>query len=185
MDRFATSMTLSCRRREYRVHRRCTAPFASDRDYVVQTPLTCPNANWEFATPQDQATNESAPPIVGSAIIVNTGAVPLAYTAQSFWSFPAHYVPGQEYEAPPMGGLLYGVLNSGDRADITSVYFGGIVAILGSTDAFSSTANNYVSDEGTIPWPTGVPGSNGNTVMNVAEISVRDPSSCGSASQAW
>jgi hypothetical protein len=159
------------------------AGFAFLIDGVVQTPLACPNANWEFAAPQQG--NESAPPIVGSALIVNTGAVPLAYTAQTYWTFPGHYVPGEEYEAPPMGSGLYGVLEPGDRVDIASVYFGGVVAILGSAEPFSATAGHYVSDEGTIPWPTGVSGSNGSTVMNVAEISVRDPPSCGPTSQAW
>jgi hypothetical protein len=68
--------------------------------------------------------------------------------------------------------------------DITSVYFGGVVAILGSAEPFSN-ANRYVSDEGTIPWPKGVSGSEGATTMNVAEISVPYPSGCGIASSAW
>jgi hypothetical protein len=62
-------------------------------------------------------------------------------------------------------------LNPGQRVDITSAWAGGITAVLGASEPFSNMSHD-VSDEGTIPWPAGVAGSNGATTMNVAEINL-------------
>jgi hypothetical protein len=139
--------------------------------------MTCPAENWEFAPPQGQmgavcdAPGPAAPPCAGvtSAIIENTGQFPLAYTAESTWS-GAGYPPGIAFGGP---NELAGVLDLGGQADITSVYVGGIVAVLGSRAPFSYLdASKYVGDEGTIPWPNGVTGSEGSSTMYVAEIEV-------------
>ena len=84
-------------------------------------------------------------------------------------------------------GQLVGTLEPGEQVDITSVYDasgGGIVAIVGSADPFSSPdAGKYAGDEGTIPWPAGVAGSGGATEMRVAELEV--VSSCKKADVVW
>jgi hypothetical protein len=51
------------------------------------------------------------------------------------------------------------------------VFLGGITAVLGSSEPFSNMSH-YASDEGTIPWPSGVGGSGGATQMYVAEINI-------------
>jgi hypothetical protein len=72
----------------------------------------------------------------------------------------------------------------GASVDITSVYVGGIVAVLGSSHPFvDPDAGKYVADGAQIPWPAGVTGSGGATQMYVAEIEIRD--SCGTPSVAW
>jgi len=117
---------------------------------------------------------------VTSAVLVNTGQLPMAYIAASLWNGTG-YVPGVLTGDPSQ---LVGVLNAGAQVDITSVYNGGIVAVLGSADPFSSpAAAKYESDEGTIPWPAGVAGSGGATQMQVAEIEMR--TSCGVANVVW
>jgi hypothetical protein len=68
---------------------------------------------------------------------------------------------------------LAGVMNPGASVNITSVFSGGVTALLGSAAPFSSpNSGKYVFDEGTIPWPKGVPGSGGAATMNVAQIDV-------------
>ncbi len=70
---------------------------------------------------------------------------------------------------------------------------GGTIVSRGSgAEPFSNdAASHYVSDEGTIPWPSGVSGSEGATTMNIAEISEPAPyesgdgSYCTTASQAF
>jgi hypothetical protein len=109
----------------------------------------------------------------------------MPYLAQSLWDLGSHYVPGvstgNSYQ-------LAGVLDPGAQLDITSVYTGGVVAILGSAKPFSSpNEGKYVSDEGTIPWPRGVSGNGGAGTMYVAEIEVptAPQSSCKAVSQYW
>jgi hypothetical protein len=92
------------------------------------------------------------------------------------------------YVVPQLGrtpGRLVGVLDVGAQVDISSVYYpGGITALLGSSAPFSSPdAGKYLSDEGSIPWPAGVAGSQGSSTMWLAEIEVRD--SCGIATTVW
>jgi hypothetical protein len=61
---------------------------------------------------------------------------------------------------------------------------GDLTALLGSSLPFSSPdAGKYATDEGTIPWPNGVSGSDGATVMNVAQIDV--DTACGVYSNLW
>jgi hypothetical protein len=123
------------------------------------------------------------PPCPGerSARLVNTGQVPLAYFAANLWSVGSHYVPGVLTGDP---NQLAGVLDPSGQVDITSVYTGGIAALLGSSRPFSSPdAGKYASDEGMIPWPAGVSGSNGAAQMWLAEVEVR--TACGTADQVW
>jgi hypothetical protein len=143
---------------------------------VVQHPLACPSANWEFdpnaVMPPDEGGIEylcGAPetcPGVNSVVIVNTGQLSMAYVAQSTWSLPGHYEPGVPTGEP---NQLVGVLNPGGSLDITSVFVGGITALLGSADPFSLPGKDVV-DEGTIPWPAGVAGRGGAQFMSVAQI---------------
>jgi hypothetical protein len=118
-----------------------------------------------------------------SVLLGNTGQYPVAYTAQTTWN-----VGGGAGQPPgvPFGnmGELSGVLNPGEAVDITSVYAGGIVAVLGSSHPFvDPDAGKYVADEGMIPWPAGVPGSGGASEMYVAEIEIAD--SCHTPTVVW
>jgi hypothetical protein len=169
------------------------AGFAFALNGVVQKPMACPSDNWEFvpfpAVPPldagyqfygDDNCSITVPMCrgVSSVILVNTAQVPMAYIASAFWSGTG-WVPGVATGDP---NELVGVLAPGAQVDITSVYDGGITAVLGSSDPFSD-GSKYVSDEGTIPWPAGVTGSEGAAQMNVAEIEVR--TSCGKATAIW
>ena len=154
---------------------------------VVQYPMACPSEDWEFPWPPGEGMPTPFPPPAGikSVLIVNTGTLPMPYLAQSGWNLGTHYVPGV---LPGGSDQLAGVLDPGAVVDITSVYVSGAVAILGSAEPFSEPdAGKYVSDEGTIPWPAGVPGSGGAATMYIAEIEVPSspPSSCTAAFQAW
>ena len=145
------------------------AGFAFIVNGVLQNPMVCPSADWEFPLPpgEESPTVAYPPPIPGvRALIVNTGTLPMPYLAQGLWYGFSHYVPGvstgDSYQ-------LAGVLDPGAQVDITSVYTGGAVALLGSAEPFSSPdAGKYVSDEGTIPWPAGVSGSVGAATMYIA-----------------
>jgi hypothetical protein len=99
-------------------------------------------------------------------LIINTGQVPLAYTAQAQWN--GTYPPGVQFGNAME---LSGVLNPGERIDISPVWLGDITAVLGASEPFSNMSH-YVTDEGTIPWPAGVTGSNGATTMYVAEMNL-------------
>jgi len=160
------------------------AGFAFLVNHAVQSPLACPSDSWEFApfpTSDDSNCNPMPPacPGVASAIVVNTGQVPLVYYATNLWS--GGYVPGvltgASYE-------LAGVLAPGSYVDITSVFAGGITALLGASQPFSQPdAGKFDYDEGTIPWPQGVAGSGGATTMYVAQIDVTP--SCVKPFQQW
>lgn len=154
------------------------AGFAFLVDGVVQQPMSCPSDNWEF--PPTTGTTANAPvlaatcpatgmcPGVTKVQLMNTSAIPMAYIAAGTWEVPGHFEPGLPTGAP---NQLYGVLDPGDSVDITSVYAGGITALLGSADPFSAPGKD-VSDEGTIPWPAGVRGSGGAQEMSLAELEV-------------
>ena len=148
------------------------AGFAFVVNGIVQTPLSCPAENWEYGLPQGQQSLNCSltPPCAGvsSALLINTGAVPIAYSARSLWNGTG-YVPGVDFGDP---NELTGVLQPGQGVDITSQYTGEAVAVLGSSEPFSDDPDKYVADEGTLPWPAGVGGSNGSTQMFVAEINV-------------
>lgn len=161
------------------------AGFAFVVNGVVQTPLNCPSDNWEFAPPPNSTCGvTTSPPFacpgITSVVLANTGQVPMAYLAAALWSGQGH-VPGVLTGDPYQ---LAGVLGPGAQVDITSVYNGGVVATLGSSEPFSlADAGKYLSDEGVISWPAGVSGSGGATQMEVAEIEIR--TSCGMASVVW
>jgi len=160
------------------------AGFAFIVNGTVLAPLTCPAYNWEFAPPASFFQGDGGQPLgdeavcyetstlpcpgTVSALIVNTGQVPLAYTAQAVWSLPASYPPGVNFGEP---GELVGVLSPGARVDVASVLAGGIVAVVGASEPFSNMGH-YVSDEGMLPWPAGVAGSGGSMTMYVAEINL-------------
>ena len=111
-------------------------------------PLSCPSDDWEFPTPQGQGmASPQCMPLVTSASITNSGTVPFAYIAQGLWNLGVHYVPGV---ATGDSCQLVGVLAPGESIDITSVYQGGTVAVLGSAAPFSSadagkTIKQYVA----------------------------------------
>jgi hypothetical protein len=160
------------------------AGFALLVNGVVQQPQTCPSDNWEFLPPPNgDGPSQCGRPCDGirSVVLVNAGQVALAYVAALEWDTTG-YVPGV---STGDSGQMAGVLEPGNQVDITSVYDAGIVtAVVGSSEPFSFLdAGKYASDEGTIPWPAGVPGSGGATQMHVAEIEVR--ASCGIARVVW
>jgi hypothetical protein len=163
------------------------AGFAFVVNGVVQNPMPCPSDHWEFPLPQGEGLSPpNRPPIPGvsAVFILNTGTAPLPYTAQSTWN-TGESIPGG---ATGAAYQLVGVLAPGTQVDVTSVYVGGIVAILGSSEPFSNpSAGTFAGDEGEIPWPVGVEGSGGKTTMFVAEIEVpmSPPSSCSVAFMAW
>jgi hypothetical protein len=166
------------------------AGFAWIIDGVVQTPLSCPAYNWEFPPPPsfpssgtgDAVCNATTPPCPGisSVLLLNTGAVPLAYTIQPLWMVGGSgYPPGVQFGDAME---LSGVLSPGERVEAAQSYLGGITAVLGASEPFSNQSH-YVSDEGTIPWPAGVAGSNGSTTMNVAVLTTAY--SCVMPSTVW
>jgi hypothetical protein len=164
------------------------AGFAFVVNGVEQTPLPCPAESWEYPPPAaqkmpgedaggpgDTVCNNGTAPCPGlSVFLVNTSQFPVAYTAQTTWD-----VGGGSGEPPgvPFGnmGELSAVLNPGDQVDISSVYVGGITAVLGSSHPFvDPDAGKYVADGATVPWPAGVAGSDGASQMYVAEIEILD-----------
>jgi hypothetical protein len=142
-------------------------------DGIVQTPLPCPADNWEF-WPVDGAGNPLCAPsslicTVSSAVLKNSGPVPVTYTVQPSWVTPGIYPPGI---ATGDSNQLVGVLAPGAELDITHAFAGGITAVLGSSLPFSDYDAHFVLDEGTIPWPGGLGGSEGASVMSTAQIDV-------------
>lgn len=152
---------------------------------VVQHPMACPSDNWEFSASTTPSANCGFPPPCGadvtSVYLVNTGQFPVAYIAAAEWNYGA-YVPGV---ATGDSYQLVGVLDPGARVDIMNVYDHGITtALLGSSAPFSAPdAGKYESDEGSIPWPAGVAGSQGSATMWLAEVEVRP--SCSVAAKVW
>ncbi len=160
------------------------AGFAFIVNDVVQQPMACVGEDWEFPPfPVGTSCNPDpeGPPQcsgVSSVSLVNTGQTSLAYYATNLWS--GGYVPGA-----PAGAKyeLAGVLSPGARVDITSVFDGGMTALLGSARPFSGPDASHAYDEGSIPWPQGVAGSGGATTMYVMQIDVQP--SCLKAAQEW
>ena len=163
---------------------------------VVQHPLACAGVNWEFPPYPGTSSGGCADSCSGvggwgpveagscgleSVLLVNTGALDMAYIAAPCWDVPAHtqYAPG----GYPGGDFLAGVLAPGTYVDIMSVYNSGITALVGSAAPFSSADSSYANDEGQIPWPSGVNGSGGATTMYVAEIEVR--TTCQAVTSVW
>jgi hypothetical protein len=164
------------------------AGFALVLNDVVQAPMRCEHYAWQYAPPPGQTSSPGHPPTPGidSAYIVNTGTLPLAYVAQSLWG--AAVKPGTELPGVLTGESyqLAGVLAPGKQVDITSVYTGGYAAMLGSAEPFSSGTS--WGDEGTIPWPAGVPGTGGASIMHVAQVYVPIsslPPSCLGETKYW
>jgi hypothetical protein len=173
------------------------AGFAFLVNGVVQVPMSCPSEAWEFPpAPQihnwdtlgdtalcgvDSGVGLPVPPCPGatSVVLVNTGEVPLAYFASTEYTPPT--IPGVLQSGD--NSQLVGVLNPGEQVDITSVFVGGSVAVLGSAEPFSGADASYASDEGMIPWPGGVAGSLGSSQMYIAEIEVFP--ACRVANQDW
>jgi hypothetical protein len=180
------------------------AGFAFVVNGVEQTPLSCSAESWEYPPPDSSnflpagswcngvapcpgltVCNHGVAPCPGMTVfLVNTGQFPVAYTAQTSWPVgPAGsgQPPGVQFGNM---GELSGVLYPGDKVDITSVYVGGITAVLGSSHPFvDPDASKYVADGAMIPWPAGVAGSGGASEMYVAEIETVD--SCRNPTVAW
>jgi hypothetical protein len=164
--------------------------------------MSCPAESWEYPPPAAQLAHPNidaglsgdtscsgsagwgppTPPCPGlSVFLVNSGEYPVAYTAQTTWSGGTGEPPGV-----PFGnmGELSGVMAPGASVDITAVYVGGTVAVLGSSHPFvDPDAGRYVADGAAISWPAGVAGSGGATQMYVAEIEVVD--SCRTPNAVW
>jgi hypothetical protein len=157
------------------------AGFALVVNGVEQTPLSCPAESFEYPPPPAQGENPlcSSTPCPGLTVfLVNTGEYPVAYTAETTW-------PGMLQPPGVAFGYtdeLSGVMNPGEAVNITSVYTGGIVAMLGSSHPFTD-GSRYIADGTTIAWPAGVAGSGGSSEMNVAEIEIFD--ACSQPSVAW
>lgn len=117
----------------------------------------------------------------GTAAIKNVGGVPIAFVARQEWQLGVQYPPGVS-----TGGVgeLTGVLEPGQSIDITTVYTNGIIAVLGSSAPFLGPDAGAKVDEGVIPWPNGVPGSEGANEMQVIEI-VGSAYPCGQAVQTY
>jgi hypothetical protein len=162
------------------------AGFAFVINGVARRAMACPSENWEFApfpTSADSACNPNfnqvGCPGVTSVSLINTGKVSVAYYATNVWN--GGYVPGVATGAPIE---LAGVMNPGASVNITSVFSGGLTALLGSAQPFSSpNSGKYAFDEGTIPWPKGVQGSGGSATMYVAQIEVA--AACMKSVQEW
>lgn len=144
------------------------AKFAFVVGGVAIPPMVCPSLNWEYA-----------PTSAASVQIQNVGAVPIAYVARRSWTLGTHFVPGVSTGAP---NELAGVLAPGAEVDITSVFAGGITALLGSAEAFSD-GTKTVFDEGTISWPASVTNPTSATTMHVAQIDA--DGACGSITAVW
>jgi len=138
-------------------------------DGAVQTPRSCPADLWSYS-----GTSGQPEPL---DYIRNTGSVPLAYVAAPIWTVGlGHpYTPGETNPAGPMPQQA-GILAPGASLDITAIYSGGYVAVLGASKPFSA-GGGQVDDEGAIPWPAGVPDSTGASMMFIAQIFVGQ--SCG------
>jgi hypothetical protein len=163
------------------------AGFAFIVNNEVQHPMACPTGLWEFAAYPASSfagCELSGCPGVESALLVNTGTLPMPYLVGKLWSVGGG--DAQPGVAGSSGGLeqIAGVLEPGGTVAITSTYVESITALLGSAEPFSSPdAGVAVTDEGTIFWPAGVVGSGGATVMHVAEIEVFP--SCQAVEQVW
>ncbi len=143
-------------------------------DGAVQTPRSCPTELWNYS-----GTSGQPEPL---DYIRNTGSVPLAYIAAPVWTvgLGTPYTPGETNPAGPMPQEA-GILAPGASLDITAIYEGGYVALLGASKPFSA-GGGQVDDEGAIPWPAGVPDSTGASTMFIAQVYVNQ--TCGGA-QLW
>ncbi len=172
------------------------AAFAFVVNDVVQHPMTCPSANWEFSSSTTPtcggAWTTDHPPASGPpcdsgldhAFLVNTGEFPVVYFASGGWDSAEYFPGGWVGVRSNEFGSITGTLEPGDKVDITSVYRGGIVTLLGSPAPFSGPdAGQNASDEESIPWPADVRGSEGSCTMFVAEIEVQP--SCTAADKVW
>ena len=136
--------------------------------------MSCPAEDWEYP----------GSGTAGSEVYLkNTGPVPLAYTVEQQWMPGAKYRPGV-----PVGDgsfiELVGVLAPGANVNISSAFHGYTVAVVGAALPFSLADSGFaVQDEGTIPWPAGVPNSTGATTMYVAEI--ERLSACSAVAPVW
>jgi len=120
----------------------------------VQHPQKCPTSNWEFTG------------LPSSITLRNTGNVPLAYISETSWMIGVVYTPGVP-TSQPMEQV--GVLATG--AEVTLGVGGSTVALVGASKPFSTYDGGFApEDEWTVPWPLGVTGSGGATIMNVAYI---------------
>jgi hypothetical protein len=164
------------------------AGFALIVNGLAQTPLTCPSNNWEFWPVDPSGTplcNSNVGCSISSIVLENTGSAPMPYTAQPNWS--SDVPPGI---ATGGNAQLVGVLAPGAEADISSAFpgnyvgaIGSVIAIVGSSLPFSNYNAHYVTDEGTIPWPGGLDGSQGASQMWVAQIAFEP--SCKAVTPSW
>jgi len=142
-------------------------------DCVAQYPISCPSSYWQY-----KGTGSGLGPDV---YLQNTGSVPLVY---SFGCLVGNYPPGV-----PRGGTssTTGVLMPFAAVHLNKGYVcsGAGFADLGSSKPFSMPSDGGFppADEGTIPWPDGVSGSEGSKTMYVAQLEMG--TSCGPATPSW
>ena len=147
------------------------AGFGFVIDNLVQHPMNCPSDDWEFLPswmPAPNCEGGACNPPSSRAYFDQHRAVPRGVHRRGRVGHRCACVPGVATGDP---NELVGVLDVGAQVDISSVYHpGGIMALLGSSAPFSSPdAGKYTSDEGSIPWPAGVAGSEGSSTMWLAE----------------
>jgi hypothetical protein len=148
--------------------------------------MQCPSELWEF--PPFPGSNDNCGPPgcagIDTVLLVNTGALPLAYVFGRYWNIGGAQEPGVASSLPSDANAVGGVLEPGGSVSFASSYLGQITGLVGSAEPFSSPDGGVaIADEGTIFWPEGVAGSGGSMVMHVAEIEVYP--SCQSVAQAW
>ncbi len=129
--------------------------------------LGCPSKRWEW----NFTCRSDAGGIGWDGVLVelrNAGRYPIAYTVREGWADDAKYVPGK----PSDGSELYGTLEPGATADVSSRFNGGIFALVGSVRPFAEQAYSAPKDdEGTIPWPDGALGTFAADHLFVSQLS--------------
>src|SRR5262249_25633098 len=107
-------------------------------------PHACPQKRWEMEPCQV--------PEGGARVVIlrNKGTLPIAYTARQWWY--GGYVPG-EPSNNPRGEERIGTLRAGQEVDLSSMYNGGYLMLLGSVAPFSEQfVTAPMTDEGKIPY---------------------------------
>jgi hypothetical protein len=130
-------------------------------------PVSCPAIHWNF-------------PIAGfrtdggnRAVLVNTGTLPIAYTARQAWIVGAKYLPG----VPTDGNYkeATGILKSGESADISASFAGGIFAIVGAVRPFRAGADKEPHlGEGAIVWPRGELAGTAASILYAVSLVAQD-----------
>jgi len=153
------------------------AGFAFSINGAVQTPMTCPNADWEFPLTFDCVPGDPCPGVT-SVLLTNTGNVPFYVTAADDWPNAGSYLPGVPTGVP---NQIAEEIAPGAGQYLDSLFGVGLIVLLGSSEPFSLPGEQ--SDQGAIPWPANVAGSNGSAQMWLAEIELTK--ACQTVNKVW